>query len=123
MPLCLVVESYLLSCTIGTWCVDIGATNHVCNSSQGFQETRRLADGEIYLWLGDTTKVAARALGEVSLHFGGNKVLILKDCLYVPNIKRNLIFISCLACNGFLLYLIRILFLLNIMWMRSVLEC
>ena len=32
MPLCLVIESCLMACTTGTWCVDIGATNHVCNS-------------------------------------------------------------------------------------------
>ena len=36
MPFCLVTESCLLACTTGTWCVDTGATNHVCNSLQGF---------------------------------------------------------------------------------------
>ena len=36
MPFCLVVESYLLACTTSTWCVDTGATNHVCNSLQRF---------------------------------------------------------------------------------------
>ena len=43
----------------------------------------------------------AEAAGEVSLHFGGHKVLVLKDCLYVPQIRRNLISVSCLACNGY----------------------
>ena len=32
MPLAFVVETCLMACTIGTWCVDTGATNHVCNS-------------------------------------------------------------------------------------------
>ena len=45
--------------------------------------------------------MAAKAVGEVSLHFGGNNVLVLKDCLYVPNIRRNLILVSYLACNGY----------------------
>ena len=40
-------------------------------------------------------------MGEVSLYFGGNKVLILRDYLYIPNIRRNLISIFCLACNRF----------------------
>ena len=40
-------------------------------------------------------------MGEVSLYFGGHKVLVLKDCLYIPNIKRNLIYVSCLACNEY----------------------
>ena len=83
MPLCLVVESCLLACTTGTWCVDTGATNHVCNSLQGFQETRRLARGEIDLLMGDTSLVAAVAVGVVTLFFEGGKFLILDDCLYV----------------------------------------
>ena len=36
MPHAYAVETYLVACTTGTWCVDIGATNHVCNSLQGF---------------------------------------------------------------------------------------
>ena len=91
--------------------MDTGATNHVCNSLQGFQEIRRLVDGEICLLLGDTSRVVAKAVGEVSLHFGGHKVLVLKDFLYVPQIRRNLIFVSCLACNGYSALFMKIQFL------------
>ena len=70
-----------MACTTGTWCVDTGATNHVCNSLQGFQETRRLAKGEIYLLMGDTSCVAAVAVGVVTLYFEGDKNLVLSDCL------------------------------------------
>ena len=45
--------------------------------------------------------MATKAMREVSLHFGGHKVLILKYYLYLPNIRRNLILVSCLACNEF----------------------
>ena len=102
MPLCLVVESCLLACTTSTWCVDTGATNHICNSLQGFLETRRLAKGEIYLLMGDTSRVVAVAVGVVTLHFEGGKKLILSDCLYVPSVRRNLVSISCLSFNGYL---------------------
>ena len=27
--------------------------------------------------------------------------MVLEDCLYVPNVRRNLISVSCLACNEF----------------------
>ena len=101
MPLCLVMESYLLACTTGTWCVDTEATNHVCNSLQGFQETRRLAKREIYLLMGDTSRVAAVAMGVVTLHFGEDKKLVLSDCLYVPSVRRNLVSVSCLSCNEY----------------------
>ena len=36
MPQSYVVETYFMARTTGTWCVDTGATNHVCNSLQGF---------------------------------------------------------------------------------------
>ena len=68
--------------------------------------------GSLPLWLGDTSRVAAKVVGEVSFHFGGHKVLVIKDCLYVPNIRRNLILVSCLACNGYSALLIKIQFLL-----------
>ena len=89
MPLCLVTESCLLACTTGTWCVDTGATNHVYNSLQEFQETRQLAKGEIYLLMGDTSRVAAVAVGVVTLHFEGGKFFVLDNCLYVPDVRET----------------------------------
>jgi hypothetical protein len=59
----LVVESCLAVLSTNTWCVDTGATNHVCNLLQRFQETWRLSDEEIYLHMGSATKVAAVAVG------------------------------------------------------------
>ena len=50
---------------------------------------------------GDTSKVTAVVVGVMSLLFFRGKVLVLEDCLYVHNIRRNLILISCLSCNGF----------------------
>ena len=95
------VEICLLACTTGTWCVDTGATNHVYNSLQGFQETKRLARGKIDLLMGYTSRVAAVAMGVVTLHFEGDKFLVLDDCLYVPDVRRNLVSVSCLSCNGY----------------------
>ena len=40
-------------------------------------------------------------MGVVSLLFPRGKLLVLNDCLYVPNVRRNLISVSCLSCNGF----------------------
>ena len=51
--------------------------------------------------MGDTTKVAARAVGVVTLHFSKGKELVLEDCLYIPTIRRNLIPSPSLACNGY----------------------
>ena len=100
----LVVESCLAVLSTSTWCVDTGATNHVCNSLQGFQETRRLSDGEIYLHMGNATRVAAVAVGNVLLNFSSDRSLILRDCLYVPSIRRNLVSVSNLIKDGYFVY-------------------
>ena len=54
--------------------------------------------------MGDTTKVTAEAVGVVTLHFQKGKELVVEDCLYVPTIRRNLISIQSLTCNGYSLY-------------------
>ena len=100
----LVVESCLVVLSTSTWCVNTGATNHVCNSLQGFQETRRLSDGEIYLHMGNATRVAAVAVGNVLLNFSSDRSLILRDCLYVPSIRRNLVSVSNLIKDGYFVY-------------------
>ena len=40
-------------------------------------------------------------VGVVSFLFPGGKLLVLNNCLYVPNVRRNLISISCLLCNRY----------------------
>ena len=97
----LVVETCLAVLTTHQWCVDSGATNHVCNSLQGFQETRQLSKGEVNIFLGDGTEVAVLAVGNIVLNFKNNRTLILKNVLYVPSIRRNLISVSSLSKNGY----------------------
>ncbi|RVW36801.1 Retrovirus-related Pol polyprotein from transposon TNT 1-94 [Vitis vinifera] len=60
---------------------DSGATNHVCNSLQGFQETRQLSKGEVNIFLGDGTEVAVLAVGNIALNFKNNRILSLKNVL------------------------------------------
>ena len=66
----LVVETCIAVLSTGTWCVDTGAANHICNSLQGFQETRQLSDREIYLHMGNATKAETVAVGDYYLNFG-----------------------------------------------------
>ena len=51
--------------------------------------------------MGDTSRVAAVVVGVVTLHFEGGKILVLDDCLYVPDVRRNLVSVSYLSCNGY----------------------
>ena len=51
--------------------------------------------------MGDTLCVVAVAMKVVILHFGGDKKLVLSDCLYVPGVRRNLVSVSYLSYNGY----------------------
>ena len=62
---------------------------------------RKLSNGEIYLRMGNATKVAAVAVGDYYLNFSRDKYLLLKDSLYVPSIRRNLISVSSLVKDGY----------------------
>ena len=49
----------------------------------------------------DTSHVAAVVVRVVTLLFEGGKKLVLSDCLYVLDVRRNLVSVSCLSCNGY----------------------
>ena len=62
---------------------------------------RKLSDGEIYLHMGNAKKVEVVAVGDYYLNFSRDRYLLLKDCLYVPSIRMNLIPVSSLVKDGY----------------------
>ena len=46
--------------------------------------------------------MATVVVGVVSLLFTRGKILVHEDCLYVPNVRRNMILVFCLSSNEFL---------------------
>ena len=48
--------------------------------------------------------MSAIAVGDVSISFGRDKILVLKDSLYVPFIRRNLISVSRSVDNEYSVY-------------------
>ena len=98
--LALVFETCFVTCSTSSWVVDTGATDHVCCNLQWFLQTRQLSEDEISISLGDATKVAAVAVGDVHLSFS-DSVLVLKNVLYVPSFRKNLISVSKLYNDGY----------------------
>ena len=80
--------------------MDSSCTNHICYTLQGFQETRKLNEEELFLTFIDGSKIPVVAVRVFNLCFGF-RVLILEDCLYVPNVCRNLIFATYLGRHGY----------------------
>ena len=80
--------------------MDLGCTNHIHKSLQGFQETRKLNEGEMFLTLANESKIPIVAIGVFNLCFE-SRVLILEDCLNVLNVHRNLIPATYLGKHGY----------------------
>ena len=51
--------------------------------------------------MGNATKVVAVTVGDVYLSFDRNRNLILRNCLYVPSFRKNLISVSKLFIDGY----------------------
>ena len=67
---------------------------------QGFQETRKLNERELFLTLVDGSKIPVVAVGVFNLCFD-SRILILEDYLYDPNVRRNLISTTYLGKHGY----------------------
>ena len=57
-------------------------------------------EGEMFLTLADGSKIPVVAVRVFNLCFE-SRVLILEDCLYVPNVCRNLIFATYLGTHRY----------------------
>ena len=101
MPNLLVIETNLMDGPFDSWCVDYGTISHICNMLQGFKSTRRLNEREVILKMGTGATVAATAIGTFYLELSSTRTLVLDDCLYVPEVRRNLVSVSKLGCSGY----------------------
>jgi hypothetical protein len=97
----LIIETNLMDGPFNSWCVDSSATSHICNILQEFKETRRLNKGEVILKMGMGATVAATAIGTFYLELSSSRTPVLDECLYVPEVRRNLISFSRLGCSRY----------------------
>jgi hypothetical protein len=77
-----------------SWWIDSGATVHVANSLQGFRSSRRLPKGQRTIRVANGVEAAVEAIGDLHLSLPDGFVLLLRDVLYVPSLRRNLISVS-----------------------------
>ena len=94
-------ESLYVNYATNTWWVDSGATIHVANSLQGFDTKRTLRRGERTIRVANGVEAEAKAIGEFTLALNSGFMLRLRNVLYVPSMRRNLVSVSCLDDDGF----------------------
>jgi hypothetical protein len=87
---------------IGKWAIDSGATHHVCNDHSMFANLAEGDHGELVVAEGTKTKILG--IGTVHeraiLHDGQVRDLELRNVLYVPGIKKNLLSIPQINKSG-----------------------
>jgi hypothetical protein len=94
-------ESLYLDYSSCTWWIDSGVTIHIVNSLQGLSMRRILPKGERTIRVANYEEAKVEAIGELPLEISNGFTLYLHDVLYVPSMRRNLIFVSCLDNDEF----------------------
>ncbi|KAK9723595.1 hypothetical protein RND81_05G010600 [Saponaria officinalis] len=73
------------------WIIDTRATRHICTNKDLYKELKDVDEkGAVYV--GNSNKVPVLGIGKVHLKLTSGRVLTLDNVLYVPDIRRNLIF-------------------------------
>ena len=96
-----VIDIYLADIPSSSWVFDTGLVVHICNSMQGLVRTRRVAQGEIDIRVGNKARVAALEVGTMHLQLPSGFILELNNCYYILALSRNIIFASRLISQGY----------------------
>jgi len=72
------------------WYIDSGASRHVCRDRSLFKTFMEVDNGET-LFMGNDSMAKVLGKGQVELVFSSGKSLILRDVLYSPELRRNLV--------------------------------
>ncbi|KAM1015922.1 hypothetical protein ACFX2A_046661 [Malus domestica] len=95
------VESNLCEVPVDSWWFDTGCSVHITNSLKGFQKQKEIGNTMYHVYVGEGTKVAVHSIGVVNLKLNSGFVLQLKDVLYVPKMRRNLLSASKIIKDGY----------------------
>ncbi|GKC59768.1 zinc finger, CCHC-type containing protein, partial [Tanacetum coccineum] len=85
-----------------SWVYDTGYGTHICNTTQGLKESRKLKLGALSLYMGNGQRTAVEAIGSYDLCFLSGLVIVLHNCHYAPSITRGVILVSRLYDDGFI---------------------
>lgn len=84
------------------WCLDSGASAHLCKETDCFKTISYLNDEKLNLANNQSTEIVAQ--GSVSFIadvFGDSKVFTLSNALLVPDLRTNLLSVGKMTLNGY----------------------
>ncbi|XP_047249923.1 uncharacterized protein LOC124885716 [Capsicum annuum] len=73
------------------WVLDTGASRHFCANKELFHDFDESTDGEC-VYIGNSTTAGVMGKGKILLKLTSGKTLALNNVLYVPSLRRNLVF-------------------------------
>ena len=101
----IVGHSLSASTSPSTWYIDSGASRHMTGARDMFTEISETGL-ELEIVLGDDTVVRAVGRGTICFDRESMQPMILRDVLYVPGLKKNLVSVSAIEDRGFGIYVL-----------------
>ncbi|GJW54700.1 retrotransposon protein, putative, ty1-copia subclass [Tanacetum coccineum] len=84
-----------------SWVYDTSCGTHICITKQGFREARKLKQGALYLYVGNSVRAQVEAIRSYDLVLFNGLVICLDNCHYAPSITRGLVLVHRLVENRF----------------------
>ena len=92
------VETAMPAFALDSWILDSGATTHICCNKAFF---RQIKSTDTKVKWGAASTIQASGVGAVPLKLpNSTTVVILQDCLYIPEFQTNLVSLGRLIRNG-----------------------
>lgn len=94
-------ESSFTTTFLNSWVVDSDSASHISRDHRGFIGMQTIPRGNRYDYFSTTAKADILGIGNYVFKLPCGGKLMLKDALYSPSMRRNLIFVSQLESIGY----------------------
>ncbi|GJS22623.1 retrotransposon protein, putative, ty1-copia subclass [Tanacetum coccineum] len=85
-----------------SWVYDTGCRTHICNTSHGLRESRKLKHGALSLYVGNGIRASVEAIESFDLILPSGLMIVLDICHFVRTITRGVVSISYLVDSGYI---------------------
>ena len=99
MQIGMITETNMAETKSYDWCLDSGATIHVCNDKKFFLSYKEETKGQMVL-MGNNNAAIVAGKGVVEINFTSGKKVTLYNVFHVPSVRKNLIYANCMCKHG-----------------------